>query len=138
MANVSRHRNGSMDVYNPENPPEPESWLELDEQERVAFVEAWHRAAHIKLPSVTAHAALHTVVENQLAMNLEPVVRTMERLGKDGLARHDAVHAIGSVVTGHLFEILKTGQNDDAGGWQARYFAALERLTATNWRQGRN
>lgn len=62
----------------------------------------------------------------------------MERLGKDGLARHDAVHALGSVVAGHLFEILKTGQDDDAGASQARYFAALERLTATNWRQGRN
>ena len=38
----------------------------------------------------------------------------MDRLGKEGLTRHDAVHAIGSVVAEHLFDILKTDQNDDA------------------------
>ncbi len=100
-----------MEAYNPENAPEPGSWLELDEQERIVLVEAWHRAAHIKLPNVTAHAALHIVVENQIAMNLEPVVRAMHRLTKEGLTRHDAVHAISSVVATHLFDILKTAQH---------------------------
>ncbi|EUC12206.1 hypothetical protein [Paraburkholderia hospita] len=125
-----------MKAYNPENAPEPGSWLKLDEQERIVLVEAWHRAAHIKLPNVTAHAALHTVVENQIAMNLEPVVRAMHRLTKEGLTRHDAVHAISSVVATHLFDILKEGQGDNADTSQARYFAAVERLTVTSWRQG--
>jgi hypothetical protein len=127
-----------MQAYNPENAPEPEWWLELDEQERVVLVEAWHRAARISLPNVAAHAVLHTVVENQIAMNLEAVVRAMHRLRTEGLTRHDAVHAIGSVVAGHLFDILKTGQGDDADALQARYFAAVERLTAEGWREGRN
>ena len=125
-----------MKAYNPENAPEPGSWLKLDEQERIVLVEAWHRAAHIKLPNVTAHAALHIVVENQIAMNLEPVVRAMHRLTKEGLTRHDAVHAISSVVATHLFDILKEGQGDNADTSQARYFAAVERLTVTSWRQG--
>jgi hypothetical protein len=125
-----------MEAYNPESAPEPGSWLELDEQERIVLVEAWHRAAHIKLPNVTAHAALHIVVENQIAMNLEPVVRAMHRLTKEGLTRHDAVHAISSVVATHLFDILKTGQGDNADASQARYFAAVERLTVTSWCQG--
>ncbi|MFL9912776.1 hypothetical protein PQR75_42145 [Paraburkholderia fungorum] len=125
-----------MEEYNPGCAPEPESWLELDEQERIALVETYHRVARIKLPNVTAHAALHTIVENQIALNLDPVVRAMDRLGKGGLTRHDAVHAIGSVVAEHLFDILRTDQNDDAATSQARYYAAVERLTAASWRRG--
>jgi hypothetical protein len=117
-----------MEEYNPECAPEPESWLELDEQERIALVETYHRVARIRLPNVTAQAALHAIVENQIALNLEPVVRAMHRLGKEGLTRHDAVHAIGSVVAEHLFDILKTVS-------QARYDAAVERLTAASWRK---
>ena len=93
-----------MDAYNPERGPEPESWLELDEQERIFLIETYHRVARIKLPNMTAHAALHAIVENQIALNLEPVVRAMHRLRKEGLTRHDAVHAIGSVVAEHLFD----------------------------------
>jgi hypothetical protein len=125
-----------MEEYNPECAPEPESWLELDEQERIALVETYHRVARIKLPSVTAHAALHAIVENQIALNLEPVVRAMHRLSKEGLTRHDAVHAIGSVVAEHLWDILKTDQNGDAAASQSRYYAAVERLSAASWRKG--
>ena len=125
-----------MEAYNPERGPEPGSWLELDEQERILLIETWHRVARIKLPNLTAHAALHAIVENQIALNLEPVVRAMDRLEKEGLTRHDAVHAIGSVVAEHLFDILKTNQNDDAAVSQARYDAAVERLTAASWRKG--
>ena len=124
-----------MEAYNPESAPEPAAWLELDEQERIGLIEAWHRAAHIRLPNVTAHAAFHTVVENQLAMNLEPVVRAMHRLMKEGLTRHEAIHAIGSVVAEHVFDSLK-GQSDDVDASQAGYLAAVERLTVTSWRQG--
>ncbi|MCX4150327.1 MULTISPECIES: hypothetical protein [Paraburkholderia] len=125
-----------MEAYNPERGPEPESWLELDEQERIFLIETWHRVARIKLPNVTAHAALHVIVENQIALDLEPVVRAMDRLRKQGLTRHDAIHAIGSVVAENLFGILKADQNDDAAASQARYYAAVERLTAASWRRG--
>jgi hypothetical protein len=76
------------------------------------------------------------IVENQIALDLEPVVRAMDRLGKQGLTRHDAIHAIGSVVAENLFGILKADQNDDAAASQARYYAAVERLTAVSWRRG--
>ncbi|MFL9913799.1 hypothetical protein [Paraburkholderia sp. RL17-337-BIB-A] len=125
-----------MKEYNPECAPEPESWLELDEQERITLVGTYHRVARIKLPKVAAHAALHAIVENQIALNLGPVVRAMHRLGKEGLTRHDAVHAIGSVVAEHLLDILKTDQNDNAATSQARYYAAVGRLTAASWRRG--
>jgi len=125
-----------MEAYNPERGPEPESWLELDEQERILLIETWHRVARLKLPNLTAHAALHVIVENQIALDLEPVVRAMDRLRKQGLTRHDAIHAIGSVVAENLFGILKADQNDDAAASQARYYAAVERLTAVSWRRG--
>ena len=126
-----------MDQYNPERAPEPESWLELDEQERTRLIETWHRVTRIKLPNVKVHAVvLHAIVENQLALDLDPVVRAMDRLMKEGLTRHDAIHAIGSVVAGHLFDILQANQNDDAGASQAHYYAAVERLTAASWRSG--
>jgi hypothetical protein len=125
-----------MEAYNPERGPEPESWLELDEQERILLIETWHRVARIKLPNLTAHAALHVIVENQMALDLEPVVRAMDRLRKQGLTRHDAIHAIGSVVAENLFGLLKADQNDDAAASQARYYAAVERLTAVSWRRG--
>jgi hypothetical protein len=136
--NRSQYRTSIMEAYNPERTPEPASWLELDEQERIVLVETYHRGARIKLPNVTAHALLHAIVENQIALNLDPVVRAMHRLGKEGLTRHDAVHAIGSVVAEHLFDILKTNQNDDAAALQARYYAAVERLSAASWRRGEN
>ncbi|MEX3968103.1 hypothetical protein AB4Y42_38960 [Paraburkholderia sp. EG286B] len=123
-----------MEAYNPERESEPESWLNLDEQERIALVETWHRAARIKLPNARLHATLHVIVENQLALRLDPVVRAMHRLRKEGLTRHDAIHAIGSVVAEHLFDILKANQDDGAAASQARYYAAVERLTAAAWR----
>jgi hypothetical protein len=134
--NRSQYRIDIMEAYNSERGPEPESWLELDEQERILLIETWHRVARIKLPNLTAHAALHVIVENQMALDLEPVVRAMDRLRKQGLTRHDAIHAIGSVVAENLFGILKADQNDDAAASQARYYAAVERLTAVSWRRG--
>jgi hypothetical protein len=49
--NRSQYRIDIMEAYNPERVPEPESWLELDEQERILLIETWHRVARIKLPT---------------------------------------------------------------------------------------
>ena len=117
--------------YNPELAPDPEEWLDLDEQERIMLIEQHHRLARVKLPNLTVHASIHATVENQIAEGLEAVVRAMARLTKQGLTRHDAVHAIGSVLAEHLFDLLKS--KDDAITSQARYNAAIERLSAKNW-----
>ena len=121
--------------YNPEVAPDPEEWLALDEQERIQLAEAHHRAARIKLPNVKAHACFHAIVENQLAEGLEPVVRAMARLMNEGLSRHDALHAIGSVVSDHFFEAMNTKDKDFANTAHARYNAAIECLTANEWRR---
>ena len=95
-----------MNRYDPSQTPDPTEWLELDEQERVVLVERNHRRAHVELPDITLHATIHVVVENQLASRDDPVVRALARLMKEGLTRHDAVHAIGSVVSEYIFEAL--------------------------------
>ena len=117
-----------MNRYDPDHAPNPSEWLALDEQERIWLVEEHHRVARVKLPNLTAHAAFHTVVENQLAENLEPVVRAMARLNAEGLSRHEAVHAIASVVAKHIHALFNA--KADASNSQAIYNAAVERLTA--------
>jgi hypothetical protein len=120
-----------VDRYDPSQTPDPTEWLELDEQERVLLVEEYHRHARIELPSVILHATIHVVVENQLASNDEPVVRALARLVKQGLSRHDAVHAIGSVVGEQIYDLLKLKDTPETS--RARYYAAIERLTAAEW-----
>ena len=123
-----------MNQYDPERAPDSAEWLELDEQERIILIEEYHRSKRIKPSNLTAHAAFHAIVENQIAEGLEPVLRAMVRLVNEGLSRHDAVHAIGLVVAEHVYELSKS--KDDAATSQARYNAAVERLNAKSWRGG--
>ena len=124
-----------MKHYDPEIAPNPAEWLELDEQQRIQLVERHHRAARIKLPNVKVHATFHAIVENQIAEGLEPAVRAMARLTSEGLSRHDALHAIGSVAAEQFYEAMKTKDEEFANTAQARYTAAVERLTAKEWRR---
>jgi hypothetical protein len=121
--------------YDPEVAPDPTEWLALDGEERIQLAEVHHRASRIKLPNAKVHAVFHAIVENQIAEGLEPVVRAMARLQHEGLSRHDALHAIGSVSAEHLFEAMKSKSQDAASTAQARYNAAVERLTAKSWRE---
>jgi hypothetical protein len=121
--------------YDPEVAPNPIEWLALDEQLRIHLAEAYHRNAREKLPNLKAHAAFHAIVENQIAEGLKPVLSAMARLMKQGLTRHDALHAIGSCVADHFFEAMNTEDEDFASTAQARYSAAIERLTAEAWKR---
>lgn len=120
-----------MNKYDPDCAPGSAEWLDLDEQERIALVEDYHRHARVKLPSLTAHAAFHVAVENQIAEGLEAVLRAVARLTNAGLSRHDAIHAIANVVAAHMFDLLNS--KDDAAVSQARYIAAVERVSAKSW-----
>jgi len=75
-------------------------------------------------------AAFHAIVENQIAEGFESVVRAMARLVSEGLSRHDAVHAIGSVAAEQFYEAMKTNDEEFANTAETRYNAAVERLTA--------
>ena len=90
-----------MERYDPLKAPDPKEWLSLDEQERIDLVQDYHRRARVELPNATGHAIAHVIVENQIALGDELAVeRTLNRLVAEGLDRHDAIHAIGSVLVG--------------------------------------
>jgi hypothetical protein len=122
-----------MERYDPETAPSAEAWLALDEVKRIRLVEAYHRDARISLPQAARklHASIHAVVENQLALSDEAVVRAFTRLRKEGLSRHDAVHAIGSVLAEWLYDLKNEQHTPDSA--RAHYYAAVERLTAATW-----
>ena len=123
-----------MQRYDPLEAPNPEEWLGLDEQERVDLVRDCHRRAGIQLPNEKLHATLHAIVEAQIALGEEtPAGRIAQRLISEGLDRHEAIHAIGMVLAEHLYDVLKTTKSDKDPN--APYFAALERLTAEDWRR---
>jgi Domain of unknown function (DUF1841) len=120
--------------YDPLEAPDPEEWLELDEQERIDLVRDYHRRAGIRPPNEKLHATLHAIVEAQIALGDEtPAGRIAQRLIGEGLDRHDAIHAIGMVLAEHIYDVLKTTKSDKDPN--APYFAALERLTAEDWRR---
>jgi hypothetical protein len=123
-----------MEHYDPEMAPDPNEWLDLDEGERIVLAEQYHRDSRIPIPKDARrlHASIHVAVENQLALSDDPVVRALARLTKEGLSRHDAVHAIGSVVAEFIYDAMKLKGTSET--LRIRYYAAVERLTAEAWR----
>jgi len=121
--------------YDASKAPDPQEWLELDESERIDAVIAYHKCA--KKPvgqDKTLHAIAHVIVETQVATGDATVVlATLDRLTREGLDRHDAIHAIGSVLMGIVLDVLKSpeGKHVDIN---AQYGRELAELTAANWR----
>ena len=122
-------------IYDPYQPPDPDEWLELPEMERNALVLAYHQNCEEEMPNPTLHAIFHATIENQIALGNEiPVKAKLLSLMREGLDRHEALHAIGSVLAEHIYNLLshKASQDDI----NVRYHQALESLTAESWRQG--
>jgi len=119
--------------YDPFTEPPPQQWLALDEQQRIDLVLSYHRRAGIRLPRETLHAVVHAVVESQIADAELPVRRTAQRLVSEGLDRHEAVHAIGSVLAGHLNDLMREIDTKSDRDPNEGYFAELEALTAEGW-----
>jgi hypothetical protein len=126
-----------MDRYNPEAAPDAREWLALDEGERLVLVEDYHRDARISMPrrARRLHATIHTIVENQLALEDQTIVcATLQRLMEAGLTRHDGIHAVGSVLSEHIYDLLHMESLPAEG--HAPYYAALQQLTVEKWRGG--
>jgi len=120
------------DRYDPLRAPDPDQWLALDEHDRIARVSAYHKRAGIELPNVQVHAMLHVTVENQIALGDETPVRNKARqLMAQGLDRHDAIHAIASVLIKHMADMMRDPEATDDPN--RRYYAALNRLNARKW-----
>ena len=124
-----------MDSYDPDTPRPSADWLQTDEGERIELVSSYHRHKKIDLPNAQLHAVIHVVVENQLALGEEVVSETLARLQREGLSRHDALHAIGSVLAADLYELMQES-SEATGDARRRYLERLQKLTAKNWRAG--
>ena len=123
-----------MDRYNPLEAPASEEWLDLDESERIALVERYHRRARIPLPNLKAHATFHVIVENQAALGDEtPVRRTLARLVEEGVDRHEAIHAVAAALSEHVYDLVRAASPPSDPN--ASYYAALEKLTVKSWRK---
>jgi hypothetical protein len=109
------------------------AWLRLSETERTRAIENYHQqlASHPPMPNPNLHALMHGIVDNQLAAR-DPaeVPATLERLMLAGLGRHEAIHAIASVVAEALFKVAKEGVAFD----RTRTARELARLRPEQWR----
>jgi uncharacterized protein YoaH (UPF0181 family) len=120
------------DRYDPLEAPDAEKWLELDEDERIGLVLEYHTGAGIEIPNVDLHAMLHVIVESQIAQgDTLPVRRKVQQLMAQGLDRHEAIHAIASVLINHTRDVVSDPAPED--DQNPRYYAALRRLTARKW-----
>jgi Domain of unknown function (DUF1841) len=79
------------------------------------------------------HAIAHVVVENQVALGeATSVPATLDRLMHEGLDRHEAIHAIASILMSIVSDV--TREADDGGDINAKYGRELAKLTAAGWR----
>jgi len=122
--------------YEANDQPHSATWLELDETERVDAVMDYHRRAKL-IWKTSSFTMTHVVVENQVALGEATAVpATLNRLMHEGLDRHEAIHAVGSILMTIVFDVL---QAPDAGGdINARYSRELTTLTGAGWRSNLN
>ena len=121
--------------YDASKKVDPSEWLDLDEQERISLVLRHHEDCGDTrdLQSPMGHAVFHVIVENQVAGGpATPVAAVLDRLIGEGLERHDAIHAIGSILAEHMAE-LRAGTCEDADANEA-YYGRLAALTAKGGR----
>ncbi len=119
--------------YNPRTAPNAARRLEADETEKHLAVLGYHRRARIQLPSEQVHAVIHTVVENQVTTGDEtPVAEAIQRLREQGLSRHEAIHAVGTVLAGHMWELTQ-GEVAATEDPNIAYFEEVRTLSAQKW-----
>lgn len=121
--------------YNPSVQPNIEEWLKATDDERTTVVKEFHEENDEAMDeeALTLHSAVHVIVENQLAMGVELLPETVTKLIRQGLSRHEAIHAIGAIIAEDIFAIVR-GQKSEFSPKQ--YRRKLEKLTAKRWRKG--
>jgi hypothetical protein len=127
-----------MKSYTPSIQPSAQEWLATEEIDRIRLVREYHESSDDEVDDLDEsgleiHSAIHVLVENQIALGVEFLPETMAKLIRQGLDRHDALHAIGAIISQDIFEILKGNGKEFS---PKRYRAKLEKITAKRWREG--
>jgi hypothetical protein len=120
--------------YDPDVGPDPAHWLALEEAERLRQAKDYHERYDALLANLDIHAAVHVVIETQIAMGDETPARgALERLMSEGLSRHEAIHALGSVLTEMIVGAANEKEAEDLQ--EDAYNDAIARITAEDWRR---
>lgn len=108
----------------------PAGWLEHDEALRTAAIAYYHdtHQPHPAPESLRLHAICHGLVETQLAEGDPHVTPALARLMGEGLSRHDALHAIGTVALAAFYQAVEGVAVDPQG-----YADAVAALTKEDW-----
>ena len=125
-----------MNKYDPLTETEAEAWLAADESERIDLINRFHVDSGADVPegAENMHAMVHLIVENQIAEGLESASSAISKLVFQGLDRHDAIHAVGAVLSEEMFSLYR----GDKGQWdQKKYDTRLAKLSAMRWRKGK-
>ncbi len=126
-----------MSTYNPLIEPDKDEWLESSEYDRIDAVREFHENfdddEFEEDGALSIHSTLHVIVENQLAMGVELIPETIAKLTRQGLDRHEAIHAIGAIISEDIFYIVRGVKTDFS---PKQYRRKLEKITAKRWRKG--
>lgn len=118
-------------VYDVSRGPNAAEWLVLEESARIALVAEAHRRSRASVGgNEEAHASIHVVVEDRLAMGHTAVVAAYDRCRAAGVDRHNAIHALASVVTNHMVAVLES----HAGFDQATADRDFEAIDPERWK----
>jgi uncharacterized protein YoaH (UPF0181 family) len=116
--------------YDADRAPDAEAWRAGNEMQLVELVQAYHRARRILLPNERVHAALHVMMENQVAFGAQtPVADAVARLMGEGMSRHDAIHAVGAILSRHMHQATTTNVPIS----REAYFADVRAVTVATW-----
>jgi mRNA degradation ribonuclease J1/J2 len=125
-----------MDKYDPANPIGSDEWLALNEAKQIELVRDFHAELDLEMPddALSIHSSIHVIVENQLAMRVELKPETIAKLTRQGLNRHEAIHAIGAILSEDIFDLLKGNIEEFS---PTKYRRKLEKITAKRWLKGK-
>ena len=113
--------------YDPNVPQNHDDWLKISPSDRLRVAKNYHDSARIKASK--GHAYLHVLVENQIACGSRSVIRALDSLQKDGMGRHDAIHAVAAVFAAYYRALPLTPTRDEQSNAQLRLNAELDVLT---------
>ena len=124
-----------MEKYDPTNSINAPEWLELEEAEQIELVRDFHSELNLDMPieALTMHSSIHVIVENQLAMRVDLIPETIAKLTRQGLDRHEAIHAIGAIISEDIFDVIRGNIEEFS---PAKYRRKLEKITAKRWLKG--
>jgi hypothetical protein len=112
--------------------PDLSKWRTMKEVVKAQAIKDYHLIAqpHPVPEGLMSHVAIHFAVEEHVANgNPSEAGEAMDRLVKEGLSRHDAIHAIGTV----LFDVLKELADKARAFDLQAYKRGLSELTAKKW-----